>query len=543
VLYLAVYAAFGFYALIDAAPAFVLLTAVTVLAAALADRQQSQSMAWMASGGGFLTPFLVGGTTDAQITLFAYVALLVLGTLYLARRRAWPLLNVLSYVLTIVTIAAWADAYYSRAKYLRTEIFLTLYCGLFVVALVQTWRLRSPAGRLATSVLASAPFLYHVVSLGILAPHGVAFLVYVIAFTVVTVGWATRRAPAALRVLLWLAVIVPLLAWIDVHQSRTWIAPSLVTLGAVFALHFLAQIDHLTRTHEPFGPVDVLLLHLNGLGLFLGVYVLLERQAVDWVPILGLVLVALHAGLAWWLRPRDEQAALHALAVGFSLLAATVGVHLDGAWLTAAWAAEGAAVAWIGLRLDRTWFRAAGGALLAVAAWRWLALSVLQPVPASFRLFVNEASALGGWLIGLLYLLAFAHRARQSSTSDHARSIATLVVAASVATVILLTSQNHAYWDIRGASDADATFARQLALSLIWAGYAGALIAVGILRGYRPIRYAAMVLFGMTVLKVFVVDLARLEGIFRVLGLVAVGSILLLVSFLYQKRRRAEGQS
>jgi uncharacterized membrane protein len=107
--------------------------------------------------------------------------------------------------------------------------------------------------------------------------------------------------------------------------------------------------------------------------------------------------------------------------------------------------------------------------------------------------------------------------------------------------VILLTAQNQAYWDIRGASYADATFARQLVLSLIWASYAGVLIAIGIRRGYRPIRYAAMVLFGLTVLKVFAVDLAGLEGIYRVLGLLAVGSILLLVSFLYQQRRRADG--
>ena len=117
VLYLAIYAAFGFYGLIGSGVAFALLTTVTVGAALLAARQDSQPMAVMAIGGGFLTPFLVGGTTDAQVTLFSYVILLVLGTLYLARRRAWPWLNVFSYALTIVTVAAWADAYYAGSKY------------------------------------------------------------------------------------------------------------------------------------------------------------------------------------------------------------------------------------------------------------------------------------------------------------------------------------------------------------------------------------------------------------------------------------------
>jgi uncharacterized membrane protein len=538
VLYLAIYAAFGFYGLIGAGVAFALLTMVTAGAALLADRQDSQPMAVMAIGGGFLTPFLVGGTTDAQTTLFSYVILLLLGTLYLARRRAWPWLNVFSYALTIVTVAAWADAFYARSKYLRTELFLTVFCALFLLALVQARRLGTGGARLVALVLVSAPVLYHAVSLGILAPHGVAFLVYLIAFTVVAVGWAARRAAPELRVLLWAAATLPLLGWIDVHQSRQWIAPSLVTLGAVFALHLLAQMDRLTRTEGDLGPSDLLLMHLNGLGLFLGVYELLDRQAVDWVPTIGLVLVALHAVLAWWLRPRHPHAALHGLAVAFALLAATVGVKFDGGWLTAAWAAEGAAVMWIGLRVGRGWFRAAGATLLAVAAGRWLVLSILQPVPANFRLFLNEPSALGVLLIGLCYALAWLHRGHRSPEHPYARTIAGLVVSASAATVILLTAQNRAYWEIQGALNADATFAGQLGLSLTWAAYAAVLIVIGIRRGYRPIRYAAIVLFGLTVVKVFVSDLSGLEGIYRVLGLLVVGTILLLVSFLYQRRRK-----
>ena len=58
--------------------------------------------------------------------------------------------------------------------------------------------------------------------------------------------------------------------------------------------------------------------------------------------------------------------------------------------------------------------------------------------------------------------------------------------------MILLTAQNQAYWDIQGASNADATFAGQLVLSLTWALYGGVLIAIGIRRGYTPIRYAAI---------------------------------------------------
>ena len=73
----------------------------------------------------------------------------------------------------------------------------------------------------------------------------------------------------------------------------------------------------------------------------------------------------------------------------------------------------------------------------------------------------------------------------------------------------------------------------------MWAFYGGVLIAIGIRLGYTPIRYTAIALFGLTVIKVFLADLAGLQGIYRVLGLLAVGTILLVVSFLYQRRKSA----
>ena len=57
-------------------------------------------------------------------------------------------------------------------------------------------------------------------------------------------------------------------------------------------------------------------------------------------------------------------------------------------------------------------------------------------------------------------------------------------------------------------------------------------------RNFAPIRYLAMALFGITVLKVFLVDLSALGGIYRILGFIGVGVVLLAVSFVYQRARR-----
>jgi uncharacterized membrane protein len=534
VLFLAAYAAFDFYGLVGRTTAFVLFVAITAAAAFLADRLRSQPTAVMAVGAGFLTPFLVGGDADAQVTLFTYDALLVAGTMLLARRRDWPTLNVLSYVLTVLTITAWASEYYSRLVYLRTELFLTLFCAMFLYIRGQVRRTRSVATVVALVVLASAPVLYHLASVAVLFSRSVALLVYLIGFSLVGVWWSIRTDRPALRLLLWLAAMLPLVGWVSDHQRWTWVAPSLVTIGAILCLHLVALFDKVYRQEKSLSAFDVVLLHVNGLGAFFAVWVLLESIALAWVPVAGVVLVLLHMAVAWQMRPRDLTAALNALAVGFSLTAAVVAVQLDGAWLTAAWAAEGAAIAWVGLRVRRDWFRAAGAALLGVAIGRWLGLH-LPDTAADFHPFRNETFLLGTLIVALLYLIAWLHTRIEPRASAHRGGVAAALVTASAVTVLMLTAESTKYWTEQGALLADATFARGLTVSLVWAFYAAVLVVIGIARRYAPIRYTAIALFGLTIGKVFLVDLAGLEGIYRVVGLMIVGGVLLAVSFLYQR--------
>jgi uncharacterized membrane protein len=78
-------------------------------------------------------------------------------------------------------------------------------------------------------------------------------------------------------------------------------------------------------------------------------------------------------------------------------------------------------------------------------------------------------------------------------------------------------------------------FAREMTLSLTWAVYATILVIVGLVRRYAPIRYFAMTVFAVTIFKVFAVDLAELDRIYRVLTIIGLGITLLVTSFLYQK--------
>src|SRR3954468_21060328 len=76
ILYLTTYAALNLFALIAPSTAAGVLILITITGAALAHQRQSLPLALLAVTGGYATPLLVGGSRDAQLTLFSYIALL-----------------------------------------------------------------------------------------------------------------------------------------------------------------------------------------------------------------------------------------------------------------------------------------------------------------------------------------------------------------------------------------------------------------------------------------------------------------------------------
>jgi uncharacterized membrane protein len=82
---------------------------------------------------------------------------------------------------------------------------------------------------------------------------------------------------------------------------------------------------------------------------------------------------------------------------------------------------------------------------------------------------------------------------------------------------------------------ADPRFAMHVALSVFWSVLATVLLAVGFIRRIGPLRYFALVLYALTLAKVFFVDLAHLEMVHRVISFAVLGLMLLAASLLYQR--------
>ena len=533
VLYVSVYAAATLYELIGRGAAFTALCAVTGMAAVLADRYRSQGLAVMAVGGGFLTPFLLPSDQDAQVALFTYVGVLIAGTMYLSHRRVWPLLNIVSFAFTQLTVIAWAAAHYTSAKYLVTEAFLSIFCGMFLYILHEIRRSDAPGATAAQAVLWTAPVLYYVESLAVLRPHSVPLLLFL--GGVATIGTAlATRGYALIRLTLWIAVALPLLEWATTHKSAEWLTTGLVAVAAVYVIHFLGQLYTTLRTERLAG-ADVALLHLNPLFSYVTANVLVSGVLPEPTAALAFGFALWHgvvAGAMWSTR-RDP--ALHYGALAGTFLAVAIGLEFDGAARTIGWGCEGAAIVWLGLREKRLWFYAGGLGVLSVAILQ-LTLLLLARVPDEYAVLLNSRAAGGLVIVALLYVLAWAHRARRD---DWLRPTA-FVLGANAVTLLLLTTEISAYWELREFAEPRGAgyLGRELMLSVSWALYATALIVIGLRRDYAPIRYLAMAVFGITIVKVFFRDLAELERIYRVTSVIALGVLLLLTSYLYNRSRR-----
>jgi len=132
ILYLTTFAAYRFYDVLPAVPAFVLLIAITILTVALAVREDSQPLAGLAIAGGFLAPFLVATSPGPPARLFAYFAVLNAAIFALAWLRAWRALNALGFVFTFALGLFWGERFYQPAHFATVEPFLALFFAFYV---------------------------------------------------------------------------------------------------------------------------------------------------------------------------------------------------------------------------------------------------------------------------------------------------------------------------------------------------------------------------------------------------------------------------
>jgi uncharacterized membrane protein len=229
-----------------------------------------------------------------------------------------------------------------------------------------------------------------------------------------------------------------------------------------------------------------------------------------------------------WERERWRDLATVVWATGIVALLATERVLLGG-WEETAFVAAltGAAVALVArpLREPRLWL--AGSAVVGAATFA----TVVAFTPPSHLLEASASPAAGLWILlgciaalGAVGLTAEAEYrlgiwATTGALALYALSLAILELAERVSTASIETDFERGH----------------TAVSAVWALVGLALLVVGLLRGSALVRYGGLALFGLSLAKIFLYDLASLSSVARAFSFILVGGLLLAGGFFLQR--------
>jgi len=204
----------------------------------------------------------------------------------------------------------------------------------------------------------------------------------------------------------------------------------------------------------------------------------------------------------------------------------TLALALDGPALVVGWSAEAAILAWVAGRTGERRALVFSGAFLVLAALHTLVEeappeALIEGVPNLGEALVAVVSVgLAALVMGLLvdrldlWMLFFA-----------------------VAAVAFVYAASLAIVDVIQGDDVERSQTAQVALSAFWSSVGLTAIVIGLIRDIRELRWGGLVLLGIGVVKVFAYDLAELDQLYRVLSFIAVGILLLIGAYAYQRVR------
>lgn len=130
ILYLAVYASFGYYTLIPASTGGAFLAAIMAEGVLLSLIYRAKPLAYLALAGALLVPVVVSAKVDAYVSFFTYLAVVNLFAAIVSRTFAYPFLQLLSYIGSQLLFWLWFEGHYHPEKLQAVVLFQS---GLYIV--------------------------------------------------------------------------------------------------------------------------------------------------------------------------------------------------------------------------------------------------------------------------------------------------------------------------------------------------------------------------------------------------------------------------
>jgi uncharacterized membrane protein len=350
--------------------------------------------------------------------------------------------------------------------------------------------------------------------------------------------------------------------WFSDYYSQDQ-RPLTVLFASLFAAIFAAipLLMHYDRSKRIAGPSITLTLLplLNAAAFFLALWIMYEPETatLTWY---ALALAAVYLGIASLFGrrfPDQDTKFITLLHVAIAVVFITIAIplKLDAHWITIGWLIESAVLLWVGVRTQTKLLRYLAVAALTLGVFRLLIIDNFHTETlvfnARFATYLVAIGVLGGIVIF----------GKRYASQEEMPFLDVALVALNLLALIALTREAADYFDRqlavshRGrlgyAAAAQLRIARDFSYSAIWLVYGAVLMAVGFWKRSAFTRWQALFLIAVTIVKVFLYDTSQLEQGYRILSFIALGAVLLAISFIYQRdwlklssppaKERAEG--
>jgi len=582
-LYFSIFAALSFYHLIGPYTAFALMGLVTVCAGALAVRLDSMLVAVLGSLGGYGTPIMLATGEANFVGLFTYMLLLGCGILGISIKKNWHLLNYLGFVCTYGLFFASMKDYHPPQDFWSVMPFLVGFFVLYSTTLFLfnvVHRVKSTLLELLGLFLNAGIFFatsYYlvenvygnravaVVTLGLTAlyaAHVYYFLIRKVSDRELMLGFMGLAV-------FFLAVTVPLLLsreWITV----SWAIQAFVMLWMADKLksEFLRQVAFLlyALVLVRFGFLDLPDQYLSnraqGINVSLGEYLwqMIARLVEFGVPVASIagayyllktpvsaarLVVDSANDVAQWVQKRWALQCGVFVALGMLFLFLHLELNRTMGYLFPPCRMPVLSLLWLGMcliflqeyvarpsRVALAFLGAfVGGVLIKLATFDLGFWNYEQPMlyGGSYSFLDATMRLLDFGALVAFFILA------SSMLAGGAPPLRLSVLAGSLALVLtflfLTLELNTFLFHFVPALRAGG-------ISILWSVFALGLIVAGIHRQQGALRYTGLALFTVVGFKVFLVDLASLDQLYRIIAFILLGVLALSGAFLYLKYRQ-----
>jgi len=431
----------------------------------------------------------------------------------------------------ILYLSIWAGWHYYHLFAQSTAFTLMIVVTVATVAVA----LGRSSERIAILALLGGALTPSLVSTG--RNEEVALFTYLAVLGAGMLGVAWKREWKSLPPTMFVSTLIYFWGWYAEFYNARELWTTILFATGFFVL--FGALPAIRSTREGELPVTEISLVLGNAFQFLIALRLMLWHDYRWGLTLGvLALSAAHLLAERALPTKQSQAnqLARTLYAGLALLFATVAIpiRLDGHWITMAWAIEGTVLIAGGFRIASQALRVSGFVMFAIVASRLFAF----PVEAGPTFLLN-ARFLTLAVCAASFFAAYwmAQRSPIELNETESKSYYALAIGASLCFLVAISWD---VWDFVGRMPSlgiDRSRAQELALSVLWLLYSLALMVPGTVRKSAILRWQALALLGVTIVKVFFFDLSFLTGFYRIFSFFVLGLLLLLVSFFYQRRQ------